>query len=171
MAARQKDKMEAKWEAMKAAQEDAERRRLESLRHTGHLTTERSATISELRADLERERHRRSTFGAAQEPSGAPTRALSHVNMGGRWVLFEFEERDEPEWRRFDTAAALDDFVRRDPGCEPLVVPEACLTPVPEPSGQCFLGARRGAARRFHFEQHRLRYRCARATNSTRSRC
>ena len=49
MAARPKDKMEAKWEAMKAAQEEEERRRLESLRHTGHLTTERSATISELR--------------------------------------------------------------------------------------------------------------------------
>ena len=46
----------------------------------------------------------------------------------GRWILFEFEESEDLEWRHFESAAAVNDFVRRDPGREPVVVPEAAMT-------------------------------------------
>lgn len=67
---------------------------------------------------------------AAEE---APSRALCQVcesSLGlsekGRWVLFEYEER--VEWLRFESLARLEDYVRRDPGSEPLELPEQVLT-------------------------------------------
>ena len=45
---------------------------------------------------------------------------------------FEFESDDgvlPPEWRHFPSKASLDDFVRRDPGREPLTLPEPALDP------------------------------------------
>ena len=99
--------------------------------------TSRDATIKQLREDLERERKREKTFGVTSS-EGEPARALCVVNSRdisdreGRWALFEFESDDgvlPPEWRHFPSKASLDDFVRRDPGREPLMLPEPALDP------------------------------------------
>eukprot|EP00633_Aureoumbra_lagunensis_P001411 CAMPEP_0197295986 /NCGR_PEP_ID=MMETSP0890-20130614/37206_1 /TAXON_ID=44058 ORGANISM="Aureoumbra lagunensis, Strain CCMP1510" /NCGR_SAMPLE_ID=MMETSP0890 /ASSEMBLY_ACC=CAM_ASM_000533 /LENGTH=522 /DNA_ID=CAMNT_0042772285 /DNA_START=17 /DNA_END=1585 /DNA_ORIENTATION=- len=72
----------------------------------------------------------------------APIRAWCHVDermlglsSNGRWVLFEWDMHDDISsqnhrflWRRFKDLARLEDYVRRDPGCEPLVLPEPLLT-------------------------------------------
>lgn len=98
--------------------------------------TGRDATIQQLREDLDKEKKREKTFGVTAQ--GEPSQALCVVNSRdisdreGRWALFEFESDDgvlPPEWRHFESKAALDDFVRRDPGREPITLPEAALTP------------------------------------------
>ena len=58
------------------------------------------------------------------------------IDGSGRWVLFEFFSDDDdddgdatsPSWVRFADVASLEDFVRRDPGTEPLEVPEPSMT-------------------------------------------
>ena len=100
------------------------------------LLASREARISELARQLEDERARAPAAGDARALT--PARALGHVSertvfpgsaSAGRWILFEFEESEDLEWRHFDGVAAVNDFVRRDPGREPLTLPEPALDP------------------------------------------
>ncbi|KAJ8609475.1 hypothetical protein CTAYLR_005466 [Chrysophaeum taylorii] len=105
----------------------------ERLREQQNELAAREATIAELREALEASSKAPSAAQTTTDVSEAPRRALCHVSeksLGlsekGRWLLLEFEEA--LEWRRFESEARLHDFVRRDPGSEPLEVPEPAMT-------------------------------------------
>lgn len=109
----------------------------ERLREQQTEIAARDARIAELEQTVQEARLAAASSAAEDEPSPStlPSRALCQVSEKsfglldkGRWVLFEFEDRDAVEWLRFDTLARLEDYVRRDPGSEPLEVPEPVLT-------------------------------------------
>lgn len=96
----------------------------------------RDAQIADLEQAIEKFRALVALTPEQEASRGPPVRALCQVtekSVGlssdkGRWVLFEFEELGSLEWLRFENLARLEDFVRRDPGSEPIELPEPVLT-------------------------------------------
>jgi len=109
------------------------------------VITARDATIADLRSQVAA-RRAPSPVAKREAAPRSPGRALAVVlektvfpgggGGGGRWVLVEYEDddgddgSDEPlEWVHFASQQALNDFVRRDPGREPIDLPDAALPP------------------------------------------